>query len=169
MVKSIFKSIDVFAGTDLRASRHILSRWGKNVSSALPQCLRRACFETACKGSVRRDPCLSVLTLAWCTPCGCNPSLLGRSRAPAPTGTVGGFHPGSTVDGNASRHGLCTGVAPCSLSARMISRFTQRYPRLVPFLSSTGRPKGLASRRGAIFLSARRKKDRGARYADHVL
>ena len=36
----------VFAETDLCRSRPILSRRGKNGSSALPQCLRRVCFAT---------------------------------------------------------------------------------------------------------------------------
>ena len=46
---------------------------------------------------VRRDPCLPVLTLAWCTPCGCNPSLLGRPRC-MPCGYVRPYrcNPGSS-------------------------------------------------------------------------
>ena len=64
-------------------------------------------------------------------------------------------------------HRLCTGAVPCAAIAMPSHRAVQQFIALAPFLSSTGRPKGLASRRGAVFLSARRKKDRGAHYAGH--
>ena len=68
---------------------------------------------------------------------------------------------------------ICYRVAPelyhVSTIAMPSHRAVQRFIALAPFLSSTARPKGLASRRGAVFLSARRKKDRGAHYAGYHL